>query len=46
MVTSFIQEDDFTEDALATISAFLQRFKTDTSQDSVGIVVDGELYYV
>jgi len=46
MVVSFASEDDFTEDALAQVGAFLRRFKSKTRQDSVGLVVDGEMYYL
>ncbi len=46
MVVSFVSEDDFTEEALAQVGAFLHRFKSKTRQDSVGLVVDGEMYYL
>ncbi len=46
MVTSFVEEEDFNDEALKEIQAFLQRFKNETHQDSVAIVVDGEMYYL
>ena len=46
MVVSFVSEDDFTDAALAQIGTFLRRFKSKTRQDSVGLVVDGEMYYL
>ena len=46
MVTSFVEEEDFNEGALKEIQAFLQRFNNETRQDSVAIVVDGEMYYL
>jgi hypothetical protein len=46
MVVSFASEADFNEDSLAEVGVFLRRFKTKTRQDSVGLVVDGEMYYL
>jgi hypothetical protein len=46
MVVSFASEADFTEASLAEVGGFLRRFKTKTRQDSVGLVVDGEMYYL
>lgn len=46
MVVSFVSEADFTEAALGEVGAFLRRFKAETRQDSVGLVVDGEMYYL
>jgi hypothetical protein len=46
MVTSFAREDDFTEAALKEIAAFMRRFKHETNQDAVAMVVDGEMYYL
>lgn len=46
MVESFIKEADFTEDAIAEVSGFVHRFKKSTRQESVGVVVDGEFYYL
>jgi hypothetical protein len=45
-VESFIKEQDFTPEALKQVADFLRRFKTQTHQDSVGIVIDGEMYYL
>ena len=45
MVTSFVTEEDFTEENLRGVKEFLLRFKSETRQDSVAIVVDGEMYY-
>lgn len=45
-VESFIREEDFTPGALKQIADFLRRFKKETRQDSMAIVVDGELYYL
>jgi hypothetical protein len=46
MVISFSAEADFTEEALKEVSGFLHRFKAKTRQDAVGLVVDGEMYYL
>ena len=46
MVQSFIREADFTEESLKAVSEFMLRFKKATNQDSVGMVVDGEFYYL
>lgn len=46
MVTSFVEEEDFNEKALKEIAEFLRRFKNETRQESAGIVVDGEMYYL
>ncbi len=46
LIESFIQEKDFTLVALKQIAAFLKRFKKETRQDSVGIVIDGTMYYL
>lgn len=46
MVVSFVSEENFTEEALKEVGAFLHRFKAKTRQDSVGLVVDGEMYYL
>lgn len=46
LIESFIQEKDFTPEALKQIAAFLKRFKKETRQDSVAIVIDGEMYYL
>ena len=45
-VESFIKEQDFTPEALKQVADFLRRFKRETRQESVGIVVDGEMYYL
>lgn len=45
-VESFIKEQDFTPTALKQVADFLRRFKRETRQDSVGIVIDGEMYYL
>ena len=46
LVESFIKEADFTEEAIAEVSQFVHRFKKSTRQESVGVVVDGEFYYL
>ncbi len=45
MVVSFVQED-YTSEAVGQVADFLQRFKRRTRQDSAGLVLDGELYYL
>ncbi len=46
MVVSFVAERDFTEEAIKEMGAFMRRFKRETRQDSVALVVDGEMYYL
>lgn len=46
MVVSFVQEEDYTSEALGQVVDLLQRFKRRTRQDSAGLVLDGELYYL
>lgn len=46
MVVSFVAEKDFNEEALKEVGAFMKRFKQRTRQDSVALVVDGEMYYL
>jgi len=46
MVVSFVQEGDYTSEAVGQVVDFLQRFKRRTRQDSAGLVLDGELYYL
>jgi hypothetical protein len=46
MVVSFVAEKDFNEDAVREVGAFMKRFKRRTRQDSVALVVDGEMYYL
>lgn len=46
MVESFIKEMDFTEEAIAEVSRFAHRFKKKARQESVGLVLDGEFYYL
>ncbi|PIX16130.1 MAG: hypothetical protein COZ72_01815, partial [Elusimicrobia bacterium CG_4_8_14_3_um_filter_50_9] len=46
LIESFIQEKDFIPEALEQIAVFVKRFKKETRQDSVGIVIDGEMYYL
>jgi len=46
VVSSFIREEEFTPKALKQIATFLKRFKKETRQDSVGIVIDSEMYYL
>ena len=46
MVVSFVAEPDFTEEAIKEMGGFTRRFKRDTHQDSVALVVDGEMYYL
>ncbi|MEO8504940.1 MAG: hypothetical protein ABI609_13665 [Acidobacteriota bacterium] len=44
MVVSFATEHDFSAAALGELAAFLDRFKRETGQDSVAVVIDGEMY--
>jgi hypothetical protein len=44
MVVSFVAEPDFAEEAIKEMGAFMRRFKRETNQDSVALVVDGEMY--
>ena len=46
MVVSFVSEHDFTEEAIKKMGAFMHRFKQEAHQDSVGLVVDGEMNYL
>lgn len=46
MVESFIKESDFTEEAITQVSLFMHRFKKTARQESVGVVLDGEFYYL
>ena len=46
MVVSFVAEPDFTEAAIKEMGGFMRRFKRETNQDSVALVVDGEMYYL
>ena len=46
MVVSFVAEKDFNEEAVKEVGAFMKRFKRRTRQDSVALVVDGEMYYL
>jgi hypothetical protein len=44
MIVSFASERDFSADALRTLADFLRRFKQQTGQDSVALVIDGAMY--
>ena len=46
MVVSFVAEKDFNQEAIKAVGAFMRRFKRQTRQDSVALVVDGEMYYL
>lgn len=46
MVVSFVADKDFSEEAIKQIGAFMRRFKREMRQDSVALVVDGEMYYL
>ncbi len=46
MVTSFITEKEFTEEALKKVSDFLKEFGKKTAQDSAAFVVDGKMYFI
>jgi hypothetical protein len=46
MVTSFIKERDFTEEALKAATDFLIDFGQKTNQQVVAFVVDDDLYYI
>lgn len=46
MVVSFVAEPDFTEEAIKEMGGFMRRFKRETNQDSIALVVDGEMYYL
>ena len=46
MVVSFAAEPDFTDEAIREMGDFMRRFKRETNQDSVALVVDGEMYYL
>jgi hypothetical protein len=46
MVVSFVAEPDFTEEAVKEMGGFMRRFKREANQDSVALVVDGEMYYL
>jgi hypothetical protein len=46
MVVSFVQEGDYTSEAVGQVVDFLQRLKRRTRQDSAGLVLDGELLYL
>lgn len=46
MVESFIKEADFKEEAIEQASRFMHRFKKSACQESVGVLVDGEFYYL
>ena len=46
MITSFVMEDDFTETKMKQIANFLYRYKNETKQQEVALVVDGEMYYL
>lgn len=44
MVISFASQRDFSPAALAAVAGFLDRFRRETGQDSVALVIDGEMY--
>jgi len=44
MVVSFASEADFSATALRALAEFLTRFKNATGQDSVALMIDGQLY--
>jgi hypothetical protein len=46
MVVSFVAEKDFNVEAVKEVGAFMKRFKRRTRQDSVALVIDGEMYYL
>jgi len=46
MVVSFVAEPDFTEEAVKEMGGFMRRLKRETNQDSVALLVDGEMYYL
>lgn len=46
MVVSFVAEKDFNEAAIKAVGSFMRRFKKQTRQDSVALVIDGEMYYL
>jgi hypothetical protein len=46
MVVSFVCEDDFTEQNIRNITDLLKMFGTETNQESVAFVIDGEMYYM
>jgi len=46
MVVSFVAEKDFNQEAIKAVGAFMRRFKKQTRQDSVALVIDGEMYYL
>lgn len=46
MVVSFVAEEHFTEAAIMELGAFMREFKHETRQDSVAVVIDGEMYYL
>jgi hypothetical protein len=46
MVVSFVAEKDFNQEAIKAVGAFMRRFKRQTRQDSLALVVDGEMYYL
>ena len=45
-VVSFIRTKEFNTEALKQVSTFLKQFKKQTRQDSVGLLIDGEMYYL
>ena len=46
LIESFVREAEFTQEALARVGAFMKRFKKATRQETVAMVVDGEMYYL
>ena len=44
MVVSFASTNDFSLQALQAVADFLKRFKEQTGQDSVALVIDGAMY--
>ncbi len=44
MVVSFVSTEDFSAQALQALADFLKRFKEETGQDSVALVIDGAMY--
>jgi hypothetical protein len=45
VVVSFASTEDFSAQALQALADFLKRFKEETGQDSVALVIDGAMYF-
>ncbi|NNN07153.1 MAG: hypothetical protein HKL90_14770 [Elusimicrobia bacterium] len=46
LVESFVEEAEFNTAALERLGDFMRRFKKETRQEAVAMVVDGEMYYL